>query len=171
MKKPKTHLSRMCGVGLLLGCCSPVSLLAIEPNYLNVHSTGGTVDHSIPLDDIHKLTFDDVQVTLWSDEGTQTLLYSNLWKITFGEKTSAIDELPAGDTLQIAYLPAERSLFLSCPSPIGHVALYNLQGQPVLRLSPGVESLSIPLDHLPAGIYVVRAGSGERVKTQKIIKP
>ncbi len=171
MKNLNTLSSWIVGIGLILGCTLPAQALAQEADCLNVHVVGGTEVYSIPLDDIHKIIFDDNQATVWYNEGeTQALTYGDLWKITFGDQSVAIDEVESTSELQIVYRSGDNQLEVVAASPIESLAVYNLQGHLMLQLSPRTEIVSLTLADLPAGIYIVRVGNAENLKTQKIIK-
>ncbi len=81
----------------------------------------------------------------------------------------AIEEVESTTDIRIAYL-ADDQLEVSAASPIESVAVYNLQGKLMLQFAPQTESVSLSLNSLPAGAYIVQAGNAEGVKTQKIIK-
>ncbi len=171
MKNFNTHSSWIVGIGLILGCVLPARALAQEADFLNVHNANGVESYSIPLDDIHKITFDDNQATIWYEEGeTQPLAYGDLWKITFGSQAGAIDEVELTTDLNIVYRPGDRQLDVAATSPIENLAVYLLHGHLMLLFSPRTEPILGALDDLPAGIYVVRAGNAENIKTEKIIK-
>ncbi len=171
MKNFNTHSSWIVGIGLILGCTLPAQALAQEADCLNVHMVGGAEVYSIPLDDIHKIIFDDNQATVCYNEGEmQTLTYGDLWKITFNDQFVAIDEIESTNELQIVYRSGDNQLEVVATSPIESIAVYNLQGRLMLQLLPRTEVVSLTLSDLPAGIYMVRAGNAENLKTQKIIK-
>ncbi len=81
---------------------------------------------------------------------------------------SAIDEIEANDEIQVAYWGGQ--LEVAATSPIKTLAIYNIQGQLMLQLAPATDSISLSLNDLPTGVYTVRVGNAQTVKTQKIIK-
>ncbi len=83
------------------------------------------------------------------------------------QSVSAIDKVEVND-IQVDY--SSDQLDVTATSPIETLAIYNLQGKLMLQRTPATHSVSLSLNDLPAGAYIVRIGNAQTVKTQKIIK-
>jgi len=74
--------------------------------------------------------------------------------------------------------PAHDEVFIKFEPDINsalNVIVYNLLGQKVLErerqaYSPGSHGVSLPVNHLPPGLYIISASSGEQAHTCKMIK-
>ncbi len=173
MKRGHFFKSAICMLFML--SCVPVCLIADDGIYLNIRTTGTTSVQSLSLDDIDKFTFSGSAMGVnLKDKTTVSVLYNNLWKLTFGEKEQigAVETLKndLDSSLSIRYQSTDKTIAVESSSPIESIGVYNLQGVLKYQTSPRVETLSLPINDYPSGIYIIYVNNCETVKTEKIIK-
>ncbi len=169
---------KMCGALLFGIACLPSMAFADDGVYMNIHTTGTTSVQSLSLDDIDKFTFSSSAMDVkLKDKTNVSVLYNNLWKLTFGEKEQigAVETLKndLDSLLSIRYQSTNKTIVVESSSPIESIGVYNLQGVLKYQASPRVETLSLPIDDYPSGIYIIYiiyVNNGATVKTEKIIK-
>ena len=66
--------------------------------------------------------------------------------------------------------PATDQVRISHSTPIQQVDIFNAEGERLHSETPGSENMTIPVGHLPAGIYLVRITADNRVITKKFVK-
>lgn len=149
-----------------------VSALADDTCYLNIHGASSVFDQSYPVDEVQKLVFSDeaLSVHFVDNPAYYQVHYDDLWKITLGDQPISAVESAVASQLSITYARATAIATVTGSSDIAQVALYNLQGVLLQVVTPGTNSVSLDLSQQPAGIYIVRAVSGDRTETQKIIR-
>ncbi len=166
---------KMCGALLFRIACLPSMAFADDRVYMNIHTTDTTSVQSLSLGNIDKLTFSNESMNVkMKDDTNVSVLYSSLWKFTFGEK----EQIGAAETintdldssLSIRYQSTDKTIIVESSSLIESLGVYNLQGVLKYQASPRVKTLSLPIDDYPMGIYIIYANNGETVKTEKIIK-
>lgn len=107
-------------------------------------------------------------VPIAADDNLHSLAYDNnkgkLYAIHWDNDivTGAEGAAPAMP-LELFPQPAhDRAVLQSGGKPLGAVALYNLQGVPVFQTRCTATQLELDLQALPAGVYVVQAGTQSR---------
>lgn len=156
----------------LMALSSTVGVQAQESCYLNIHGASSVYEFSYPVEEVGKVTFstDALTVHLTTSPGEETIPYTQLLKLTFGEQAFAgIEATPSSD-FDIRYLSATHTLDIVSNTPIDCVQLYNLQGQLLHTSAPQDTHVSIDLVRFASGVYIVRATSGTHVATKKIIR-
>ncbi|GGB75754.1 hypothetical protein GCM10007424_14630 [Flavobacterium suaedae] len=66
--------------------------------------------------------------------------------------------------------PVDNVLNVECSNTIQSVAVYNLLGQSVLTTNADANTVKVDMSSLSAGTYIVRATSGNKVETFKVVK-
>ncbi|MDR0506737.1 MAG: T9SS type A sorting domain-containing protein [Dysgonamonadaceae bacterium] len=151
MKNLKTLLI-LCGAGLW-----SISLSAQNSDSLYVYTTDGAV-LSFNLDDLQKITFTDSDVVIEPATGNlSSFLFDAIRKLSFEAPViTAIPSLPEQSKSRIFYSPQTQNVVLESETLIGSVAIYNMQGVMLKNIVLQSTRAEIPVDKLPAGIYIVR---------------
>ncbi len=106
---------------------------------------------------------------------TQIVAAANGCRDTLVQSISIVTGLgeTADKTVRLFPNPSRNSVFVSIEDGfIGprSVELTSLQGRIVYQATAAGSLLEIPMTDMPAGIYVVRVGSGQRLVTRKVVK-
>lgn len=91
-----------------------------------------------------------------------------LEEIVFEPPVSA--KLPAAGSVEIYPNPVNDRLFFRNSNEIGKLAIYNLQGQPVIEIKTAGAEAVIDVSQLQPGVYFIRYGEQGKMITRKIIK-
>lgn len=111
------------------------------------------------------ITYSGMDLVLTTTHLTVNYPLAELHKFTFGTEATAIETISTLSDGQIRM--SEEMLILSGFCPSEQVLIYNLKGQKVLNATISSDgSITIDLQSLATGIYVVKTGS----ITHKIIK-
>jgi len=75
------------------------------------------------------------------------------------------------DSVSISVYPSvvSDSFNVSAKSNIINIAVFNMNGQQMLKVNPNGTTTQVDVSTLPAGVYVVKIMAGKEVKTSKII--
>ncbi len=141
--------------------------------FINIHGTSDAYNLSYDLVDVDKLTFDsdNMNVHFKSSANYTTVPYFDMQKITFGERAfSGVEETTTSASIDIKYLSASQTIAVVGNEPLTQLHLYNMQGQLLHSVSTQSNSFTLQVASYPAGVYIVKAVSGDKAVTKKIIK-
>ena len=157
---------------VLVGILLSLSTNANESCYLNIHGVTSVFDQSYSVDKIGKVTFaeDVLSVHFTDTPAFYEIMYDDLLKITFGERKYTDVHSVSATRLSIVYASATATAVIESNHSIAQVALYNLQGVMLQYVAPHTLNATLDLSGYPAGIYIIRATSGDKTQTHKIIK-
>jgi len=170
------HMRKLLFIPLVL-----ISMLLNAQGQLNILGTDNSVD-SRALSEIRTITFDsdNVIVTNASNE-EESFLFDDLLKLTFEEGIiSGIsdEDLLAANALSVYPNPISGNdlsvqVELNESAPV-NLALRNIEGETISLTEEngfqGINDLSVPLNNVTAGVYILTVTSGEQTFSQRITK-
>ena len=125
------------------------------------------------LDNLHKMTFGDEAMSLWSKKGKLAdYAYARLDILTFREgmkPTGIVQTLASDKGIRVSYDRGSQVLSVESEEPINTVLVCDMQGCTVASAKSQAQSIRLSLAGLPHGVYVVRTTGASR-NGVKIIK-
>ncbi len=89
--------------------------------------------------------------------------------VMHGDITMGVSDVQNASTISV-YPTIVKDVFnVSAKSNISEVAVFNTNGQQVLRMTPQGTLVQVNVSTLPAGVYIVKTTTNKEVKTSKII--
>ncbi len=170
-KKPRMLPWRVIAAAII-AVAAVVDIHAEESCYLNIYGASSVYEMSYQAEEVNKVTFSDESLTvhLTSSNRQQTVPYTELLKITFGEQAfTGIDDTQSSD-FTIRYMSATHIVNILSNTSIDCVQLFNTQGQLLHVSTPRDAQAFVDISNYASGIYIVRATSGTQVQTKKIIR-
>lgn len=95
--------------------------------------------------------------------GSDTAIYN----VTVGDCVNAVDNVPSLQDINIYPNPAQTNITISSSAVISSVTISNMVGQELVANKYTDRAVTIGLEQLPAGIYMVKVNNA---KVYKIIK-
>ena len=132
--------------------------MAQEYNYLTVTTTAA--EQSITLSTVRKITFDDAQALVTTDNETISFALSELQKMAFTATPSAIDRMPE-QTENLHYQEGTLTV-----GKAGNLRIYNTSGALLKVAHVTGRGGRVSLATLPAGLYIVTTGD-QTIKIKK----
>ena len=141
---------------MTMAICMPA--LADDYTYLSISQTDGV--NNVEVSTIDKITFDTADMVLHLNNGTQQRFpLASLSKMFFSAESAGIAAIEHtnskivydGSVLRVNVANGER------------VNIYNMKGELVFTSN---QTVTLQLDNMPKGIYIVKAGQNE---TKKIL--
>ncbi|MBP3353855.1 MAG: T9SS type A sorting domain-containing protein [Bacteroidales bacterium] len=149
----------------------PITWLPVHAtDYMNVYLTSQGSFQSIDIDEIDKITFpSEDEVNIIISAIVTSMAINNIEVITFGDTdiTSIEEAVAEIADVEIIYYGGE--VRITSPEIITQVQLYNIQGEFLQTLTPGVETATLEVGNCPTGIYIVAVQSKGEIVTKKII--
>ncbi|MBQ7818890.1 MAG: T9SS type A sorting domain-containing protein [Bacteroidales bacterium] len=156
---------------LMLLAFIPITWLPVHAtDYMNVYLTSQGSFQSIDIDEIDKITFpSEDEVNIIISAIVTSMAINNIEVITFGDTdiTSIEEAVAEIADVEIIYYGGE--VRITSPEIITQVQLYNIQGEFLQTLTPGVETATLEVGNCPTGIYIVAVQSKGEIVTKKII--
>jgi len=143
---------------LALVAMSAHTLWADDYNYLTV--AYNSVEQSITLSTVQKITFEDSNCVVTTTEGNYSFPLSQMEKMTFTADPTAIEALP---------LQSENMKCLNGQLTLGQTGLlriYNASGALIRVAQVSQKGTTVSLASLPSGLYIVTLG-GQTIKVKK----
>jgi len=141
---------------------------------LIVHEVDGSSPKSFTPDDIRRLTFSDVNLSLLMRDGSSSAFaFDNVKKLTFGVAGTGIDSPKENRFDVIAYVTRQGEVIVQSPGAILSLTTLSVDGRviSVERYSGGAETQCIvSLQNAPNGIYLLRIETEQGITIKKIIK-
>ena len=136
--------------------------------YLYVYTPDGK-GTPFAIDSIRKITFTDEAMNVFQVNGNLVQMpYSDIDKLTFESKlVSGYKVVEA--TPYIKVYVTDRTLFIESQEELTAVSLYNMQGVLLQSITSRSLSACLPLQNIPAGIYIVQILSRSGVSVYKFI--
>lgn len=145
-------------MAVALFSASSLSVVADDYNFLTV--AYNSVEKSISLPTVQKLTFDESNVIVWTTEGQVTFPLSEMEKMTFTADPTAIEALPE-QAKGIQYENGTLSV-----AKAGTLRIYKANGALVSIMQVEKGGTSLNLNNLESGLYIINQGK----KTIKLVK-
>jgi hypothetical protein len=137
-----------------------------QGDYLYLHRTDGSAQ-SFNLAGVRKITFTDAGMVVNPLAGAALpFAFGAVSKLTFEDAGLGVARISQPSSCRIYYNPQTRSIEIESGAPIGAIAVYGIAGRVAATLRSASLQESIQVSHLPAGVYLVKAGSS----ISKIIK-
>ena len=145
---------------LVTALFSASSLIAVADDYNYLTVAHNSVEESISLPTVQKITFDATNVIVWTTDGQVTFPLSEMEKMTFTVDPTAIKAFPE-QAKGIQYENGTLSV-----AKAGTLRIYKANGALVGIMQVEKGGTSINLNNLESGLYIVTQGK----KTIKLIK-
>ncbi|MDR1780409.1 MAG: thiol protease/hemagglutinin PrtT [Tannerella sp.] len=84
--------------------------------------------------------------------------------------TDASATTPVSTGITLYPNPASDVLVVNSAEPVNRITVFDLKGQNVVAVTGSAGTISIPVHHLPSGVYILRCETAQKVYTQKFIK-
>ncbi|MDR3704704.1 MAG: T9SS type A sorting domain-containing protein [Paludibacteraceae bacterium] len=146
--------------------CGSLCMQATDVQSLVVQAKGGS-ESTCVLSGVRKITFSGSTMSVVKKDATQSdYTISNVQKLLFGLRTSAINEVSTG-SLKAYPNPAKEVLNVDGISKVDNLHLYNLTGSE-LSVSYGLvnNGLQISTGDLSQGLYLLQVNN-QTIKFQK----
>jgi len=149
-------MKKMVICAALLAACTQ-GIKADDYNYLTV--AYNSIEQSITLSTVQKITFSASEVIVATTEGNVTFPLSQMEKMTFTADPTAIEKLPeASDNLHF-----ENGHLLTGS---GLIRVYNAGGALIRLANVTEKNGSVDISTLPSGLYIISQGK-ETIKIKK----
>ena len=147
----------------------PAGIYAQENgDHLYVYAPDGQ-EKPFALDNIRKITFSDEAMSVIPENGAaEQISYDDIGKLTFEPQLITDIMVIETNSCIIVYI-TDGNLFVESQEELTAVSLYNMQGRQLQNVTPRSQSAVLPLQSVPAGIYLVRILNQSGVHTFKII--
>jgi hypothetical protein len=137
-----------------------------QGNYLYVHRTDGSAQ-SFLLGGLGKITFTTEGMVVQPLAGAASpFAFDAVSKLTFEADGLGIARVFEPSSCRIYYNRQTGSIELESAAPLGAITVYGIAGSIAATRHSASLRESIPVSHLPAGVYLVKAGGS----ISKIIK-
>ena len=140
---------------------------------LYVFTKGAAKSVVYSLENLHKMTFGDEAMSLWSKKGKLAdYAYARLDILTFREgmkPTGIVQTLASDKGIRVSYDRGSQVLSVESEEPINTVIVCDMQGRTVANENAKAQPIRLSLAGLPHGVYVVRTTGASR-NSVKIIK-
>ena len=170
------HMRKLLFIPLVL-----ISMLLNAQGQLNILGADNSVDSRI-ISEVRTITFDNDNVIITNTSNEEdSFLFDDLLKLTFEEGIiSGIsdEDLLAANALSVYPNPISGNdlsvqVELNESAPV-NLALRNIEGETVSLTEEngfqGTNDLSVPLNNVSAGVYILTVTSGEQTFSQRITK-
>lgn len=161
-------------LGLLLGLIWLVAYASVVQaegtSSLLIYASTPAYEHSILLDEIDKITFNDnsIEIVLVNTE-TVSVPYDQFYSAIFSDCTT-IEEIPVENELCVRYYSLDATVVVDSSLPLVAVSIYNLQGVVIYSQLSRNKRIEFSLNDYPRGIYVICARNGEKIVSRKLVK-
>ncbi len=115
-----------------------------------------TIDYTLPEEYVYKNCRLVALVSNYDANDINNCAVFNASESEYLNKTLAIGEVESGSSLRLYPNPAETRVYVQADEAISHVWVVNALGQMVMHQEGGSATLSLDLDGLAAGLYMVR---------------
>jgi hypothetical protein len=89
----------------------------------------------------------------------------------YGLNTGIADLIATdGSSISIYPDPAHSTLHIVSPTAIGHITIYAITGQAIREIETSKNKASIYIADLPSGIYMIRIGEGNDLRSYRFVK-
>ena len=158
---------------LLISASLALAIPTLAQEAMNLMSQETSIS-STQLEKLKNITFSDSQIQIHLTDGSTVKYdFTKFDNVIFGEYITFvdIDELASDNTEFNVYLSADKTLKVECSAIIKTLKLVDLSGKSIKVSLSGSESnvVSVSVESLTTGLYIVLAETEEGLKTSKII--
>ncbi len=120
--------------------------------------------------DFFRSIFTTIDVAAISDETMRNILVHRMvdWLMYGATGVSELD--PSDVQMVVKPNPVVNMVEIGMMNPMDEISIFNSQGQMVRNETVNQTSAKLDLGNLPTGVYILKARSGEKIITEKIIK-
>lgn len=138
-----------------------------------VYTKGATKSGVYSLENLDKLTFDDMSMSVWTKVGKTDYVYGNISLLTFRDEvkpTAVVDLFTTNNDIRISYNRESMQVSAQSAKPLTCLTAFDMQGRTVVSLRKTSDCLRLSLVGLPQGVYILKAQGAGFEKSVKIIK-
>ena len=126
------------------------------------------------LDNLDKITFSATGIKFWNNPWSSTEYnygYFRLISFHKPESPSGVEQIThEGEDVVILYDSKQDAVCVKSGEPISRLAIYDMQGQPVVHVNNKAKDYVVSLLSVPRGIYIVKANADNGTVLKKIVK-
>ncbi len=163
---------RMNKLLIVLFLMLPLTVVATEPQAINIHTNKGVLSEKIA--DVHYIHFSDDNQTLVLTKASgnkQAVPIADIRKITFGKQEVTKLTNPDLQPAQVVFTLAQaQEIHVDCTDGIKGLCLYNISGQQVFtaQYTDTPKHIAFSVAHLSQGVYVATVQTNTAAVSQKL---
>lgn len=160
-------------LSLLLSTASTPGLAASPVDNLYVYTKQANIPTVYSLDELDKITFDANGISFWNTKWPTTYAYSNFGRISLNPSSTptGIEQTTVGDEgVAITYDRHREVVVVQSGTPLSRVSVCDMHGRLITSANGEANALTVPLQRVPRGIYLVRVDSAGGSVSKKIVK-
>jgi len=148
---------------------------ASSDNALILQKNNDSLVDKILLNDIQQLAFSEENMSIKTSNDNKEYMFEDIMKLFFGNiNITVINNRPAKSSFEVlVYVNTAGNMTIESPIFIKSLILFNIYGRTIFKkLFTDVEvQYIIPLQGIPAGVYLLRVETEQGIVVKKIVKP